>query len=68
MTLTDSKLAPVAFWLGFLALGFVTSIGGPDKHRLPTARVQKVVTTPTHPQDSAAGDALAEGAIPASLK
>lgn len=29
-----SKLIPVVFWVGFLALGFVTSVGGPNKHRV----------------------------------
>jgi hypothetical protein len=26
-------MVPAAFWVGFLALGFVTSIAGPGKHR-----------------------------------
>jgi hypothetical protein len=33
MSLERSKLVPTAFWVGFLALGFVTSLGGPAKHR-----------------------------------
>jgi hypothetical protein len=33
MALTNSKIVPTAFWIGFLALGFATSFGGPDKHR-----------------------------------
>jgi hypothetical protein len=31
MTFTNSKMVPVAFWIGFLALGFATSLGGPDR-------------------------------------
>lgn len=31
MSLGKSKIVPTAFWVGFLALGFVTSIGGPAK-------------------------------------
>ena len=34
MWLDKSKVVPAAFWIGFLALGFVTSFGGPDKHRV----------------------------------
>jgi hypothetical protein len=34
MTLEKSKIIPAAFWVGFLALGFVTSVGGPNKHRV----------------------------------
>lgn len=33
MSLEKSKIVPTAFWVGFLALGFVTSLGGPAKHR-----------------------------------
>ncbi len=33
MSIEKSKLVPTAFWVGFLALGFVTSLGGPAKHR-----------------------------------
>ncbi len=33
MSFKKSKLVPTAFWVGFLALGFVTSLGGPAKHR-----------------------------------
>jgi hypothetical protein len=33
MPLANSKIVPAAFWIGFLALGFLTSLGGPDKHR-----------------------------------
>lgn len=29
MSLRDSKFTPIAFWLAFLALGFVTSFAGP---------------------------------------
>jgi hypothetical protein len=34
MALDKSKIIPTAFWVGFLALGFVTSVGGPNKHRV----------------------------------
>ncbi len=34
MSLDKSKIVPTAFWVGFLALGFVTSVGGPNKHRV----------------------------------
>ena len=34
MALDKSKFIPTAFWVGFLALGFVTSVGGPNKHRV----------------------------------
>ncbi|MGE5368071.1 MAG: hypothetical protein ACM3PD_00530 [Chloroflexota bacterium] len=37
MSLEKSKLVPTAFWVGFLALGFVTSLGGPAKHRVEHA-------------------------------
>lgn len=33
MSLDKSKIVPTAFWVGFLALGFVTSAGAPVKHR-----------------------------------
>ncbi len=33
MSLEKSKIVPTAFWVGFLALGFVTSLGSPAKHR-----------------------------------
>jgi hypothetical protein len=31
----ESKLMPLVFWVGFLALGFVTSYGGPAKTDQP---------------------------------
>lgn len=34
MSLAQSKVVPAAFWVGFLALGFATSIAGPEKHRV----------------------------------
>lgn len=37
MSLANSKIVPAAFWVGFLALGFVTSLGGPGKHRVDHA-------------------------------
>jgi hypothetical protein len=33
MSRNASKLAPIAFWVGFLALGFLTNIGHPGKSR-----------------------------------
>ncbi len=33
MSIEKSKLAPTAFWVGFLALGFAASLGSPAKHR-----------------------------------
>jgi hypothetical protein len=33
MSIANNKLIPAAFWVGFLLLGFATSLGGPDKHR-----------------------------------
>jgi hypothetical protein len=33
MFLSNSKIIPAAFWVGFLALGFVTSLVSPNKHR-----------------------------------
>lgn len=57
MALDKSKLIPTAFWVGFLALGFVTSVGGPNKHRVvdqAAARPARVTVTPmvaqTEPQ------------------
>ncbi len=32
MLLAKSKIVPAVFWIGFLALGFVTSFASPDKH------------------------------------
>ncbi|WP_424362754.1 hypothetical protein [Methylocystis parvus] len=37
MSLANSKIVPAAFWVGFLALGFATSLGGPAKHRVDHA-------------------------------
>lgn len=33
MSLEKSQIVPTAFWVGFLALGFVTSLGSADRHR-----------------------------------
>jgi hypothetical protein len=33
--ISQSNLVPLAFWIGFLALGFVTSLGGPAKTHEP---------------------------------
>ncbi len=45
MSLEKSKIVPTAFWVGFLALGFVTSLGGPAKHRADHAARAKVSQT-----------------------
>ena len=37
MALAHSKLVPVAFWIAFVVLGLVTSLGAPQK---PQARPQ----------------------------
>lgn len=43
MSLSNSKIVPAAFWVGFLALGFATSLSGsskltgPSKHRVEAA-------------------------------
>jgi hypothetical protein len=37
VSLAKSKIVPTAFWVGFLALGFVTSVGAPAKHRVEHA-------------------------------
>lgn len=34
MWLDKSKILPTLFWIGFVALGVVTSIKGPDKQRV----------------------------------
>jgi hypothetical protein len=40
MTLSRSTIVPLAFWFGFLALGFVSSVGGPAKpHPVNEAQV-----------------------------
>lgn len=33
MALTHSRFVPIAFWVGFVALGLVTSLGAPTKAR-----------------------------------
>lgn len=57
MALDKAKLIPTAFWVGFLALGFVTSVGGRNKHRVidqAAATPARVTITPmvaqTEPQ------------------
>jgi hypothetical protein len=35
MTLRDSKFTPIAFWLAFLALGFITSFATPSHSPAP---------------------------------
>lgn len=44
MALEKAKLVPVAFWVGFMALGFATSIGAPARrhgdHASTIARTQ----------------------------
>jgi hypothetical protein len=54
MSLEKSKIVPTAFWVGFLALGFVTSLGGPAKHRIahaaqPTRVMEAVVAQSEKP-------------------
>ncbi|QGM99307.1 hypothetical protein [Methylocystis parvus] len=47
MTLANSKLVPAAFWIGFLALGFATSVGGPAKRHTDLAhRPAKTAAVP----------------------
>jgi hypothetical protein len=46
MPLANSKIIPAVFWVGFLALGFATSIGGPAKHRDHVARPAKTSLAP----------------------
>ncbi len=47
MALEKSKIVPTAFWVGFLALGFVTSLGAPAKHRVDhLSRAPKAVAVP----------------------
>ncbi|WP_457797289.1 hypothetical protein [Methylocystis sp. S23] len=48
MTLANSKIVPAAFWVGFLALGFATSLGAPGKHRVDQA--SKTVKTSLAPK------------------
>lgn len=67
MSLADSKLVPAAFWVGFLALGFVTSLGGPDKHS-QTARIHKSMKLVPVPPAALAGEIFAEGIAPTALK
>lgn len=31
MSFSNSRIIPAAFWVGFLALGFATNLGGPSK-------------------------------------
>ena len=33
----NSKIVPVAFWVGFVALGVITSLGGPARPRADLA-------------------------------
>lgn len=57
-----SKLIPAAFWVGFLALGFVTSVGAPNKHRVidraaagPARTVAAPVFAQTEPWNASLG-------------
>jgi hypothetical protein len=45
MALDNSKIVPAAFWLAFLALGFATSIGGPDKRHARAPKATMVAET-----------------------
>lgn len=63
MALEKSKWIPTAFWVGFLALGFVTSVGGPSKRRVigqaaaPTARTAATpMVAQTEPQILGVGE------------
>ncbi|MGJ0392337.1 MAG: hypothetical protein ACR650_06195 [Methylocystis sp.] len=66
MLLSKSKIVPAAFWVGFLALGFVTSFAGPDKRctancaargksaiaeKAVVAKTEKITKTGTAAQD-----------------
>ena len=64
MWLDKSKVVPTAFWIGFLALGVVTSLDGPDKHRvldraatwsLRTAAASRALLAQTEPQNASVG-------------
>ncbi|WP_363347540.1 hypothetical protein [Methylocystis echinoides] len=47
-----SKIVPIAFWICFLALGFVTSLGGPSKQ--PAS--PRDVVAETEPRSGRAAD------------
>lgn len=49
MAVDKSKIIPTAFWVGFLALGFVTSVGGPNKHRIIDQAVARQARPPIAP-------------------
>jgi hypothetical protein len=51
MSLSNSKIVPAAFWVGFLALGFIISLGGPNR------RHAESVTQPSNPIAAQAIDA-----------
>ncbi|WP_442753367.1 hypothetical protein ACNHKD_10145 [Methylocystis sp. JAN1] len=61
MSLSNSKIVPAAFWVGFLALGFATSLGGPDKHRVE--HIARPAKMPVATQS-----VIAETEKPAALK
>jgi hypothetical protein len=42
MEINTSKIVPTAFWIGLLALGFVTNAAGPEKDR---AALRRAVTS-----------------------
>ncbi len=45
MAISETKIAPIAFWLAFLALGFVTSFPGAVKAPVKSAVVAETETT-----------------------
>lgn len=54
MVLRDSKFTPIAFWLAFLALGFVTSFAAPShppRRAEAVAERETIVTSGASAQD-----------------
>jgi len=61
MALDKTKLIPTVCWAGFLALGFVTSVGSPGKHRVidqAMARNTRTAAAPVVSQTEPAATAL----------
>ncbi len=46
MPLANSKIIPAVFWVGFLALGFVTSLEGPKRRVQHAVRPASAATAP----------------------
>ncbi len=63
MAFANSKLVPTAFWIGFLLLGFITSVFGPDR-RAARAPAKEGAAAPLHVMHTA--KALPNVATPAS--